>query len=166
MLQSRFLATCLILVIVTGLILAGAAGVIAAANHTIYEAESGGQLSVAVGDTIEMVLNQQNGSTGYSWEIISNSNPAVLQSSGHVLYNSGIPGGVGTDTWTFVALKPGNSTLNMEYSRGGDIWRTFNYTVHVYAPAVPASSTWVIGLMTASIAAIMALAIVRRNSRV
>lgn len=168
MLKSRFPAICLILVMAASLILAGTTGVLAATTHTVHESESGGHLSVAAGDTIDMVLNQQNGSTGYSWKIISNSDPSVLQSNGHVLHDSGIPGGVGTDTWTFSALKAGTSTLNMDYSLGNNIWRSFNYTVHVYDPnpSVPASSTWAIILMTGGIAVMMVLAIMRRTGRV
>jgi predicted secreted protein len=167
MLKSRLLAIGLTLVMVAGLILAGATGVMAANMHTVHEASSGGQLFLAMGDTVEIVLNQQSGSTGYSWKLVGNSDPAVLQSNGHVLVSPGIPGGVGTDTWNFTALKAGTSTLNLEHSRGSDIARSFSYTVYVYdpLPGVPASSTWVIGLMTGGLAVIMAFAIIRKASR-
>jgi predicted secreted protein len=166
-LKSRIPAICLILVMAAGLILAGTTGVLAATTYTVHESESGGHLYVAVGDTIDIVLNQQTGSTGYSWKLMGNSDPSVLQSNGHVMHSSGIPGGVGTDTWTFSTLKAGSSTLNLEYSRGSSIARTFSFTIDAIDgfPAVPAASTWLIGLMTGGIAVMMALALMRKISR-
>jgi predicted secreted protein len=171
MLKSRFSALFLVLVIVAGFLVAGTTGVMAANTHAVNESSSGGHLLVVVGDTVEVVLNQQTGGTGFSWNLVTNSDPSVLQSNGHVTQSSSLDGGVGTDTWTFSALKAGASTIHMEYSQpwqgGHKNARSFDLTVFVFnqLPSVPGSSGWSIGLMAACVTVIMAFAILRRTSR-
>jgi predicted secreted protein len=174
MLKFRALAIFLTLVMAAGFILAGSSGVMAAKTFSVNESSSGGYLLVSTGDTVEVVLNQQTGSTGFSWGLVRNSDPGVLQNTGHITHEPSIPipGGVGTDTWTFSALKAGASTIHMEYSQpwsgGFKNARSFDLTVFVFdqLPTVPASSGWSIGLMVACIAAILAFAIMRRTSRI
>jgi predicted secreted protein len=173
MLKVQGLAICLTLVMAAGFILAGTSGGMAAKTLYVNESSSDGYLFVAIGDAVEVVLNQQTGSTGFSWNLVSNSDPGVLQSNGHVTTPpSGPPGSVGKDTWTFSALKKGASTIHMEYSQpwsgGYKNARSFDLTVFVVNQIayVPVSSSWSIGLMIAGITVIMAFAIIRRTSRI
>jgi predicted secreted protein len=170
MLKIRVLAIYLTLVMAAGFLVAGTTGVMAANTHAVNESSSGGNLLVAAGDAVEVVLNYQ--AVGCIWELVRNSDPSVLQSNGHVTQSASNPGGVGTDTWAFSALKAGASTIHMEWSQpwpGGEKnVRSFDLTVFVFdqLPSVPASSGWSIGLIVACVAAIMAFAIIRRTSRI
>jgi predicted secreted protein len=172
MVKLRLLAICLIMVLAPGFILNGATSVTAANEVTVDESSSGGQIAVVTGDTVKVVLEQQSASTGYIWELAGNSHPGVLNLVDHTTQPPSIPGGIGTDTWTFSAVATGTSTIYLEYSQpwpaGDKNARSFTLKVNVYnqlPPAVPASSNWLICLMIAGVIIIMACVIAQRTSK-
>jgi predicted secreted protein len=167
MLKTRFLVISLILTIAAGLILTGSS-VFASHEALVDESSSGGHVSLQMGDTLIVELNQQSGSTGFVWELISNSDPSVLENVSHQTLPPVQLGGIGKDRWTFSALKAGTSTFYMEYSQpwplGEKNARRFVLSVHVFdtLPAVPASSNLSLQLLIAGLAGTMFFIILRR----
>jgi inhibitor of cysteine peptidase len=96
-----------------------------------------GSVEIRVGGKLTVVL-YSNGSTGFIWsESAQISDQAVLQQTDHTFLppESDQIGAGGKEVWTFKALRPGMSTVYLEYGRpweGGDkkAW-TFNLTVLV-----------------------------------
>ena len=76
---------------------------------------------VAVGDSFTVTLCS-NPTTGFRWETARIGDQAVLQQVDHKFVSPESeppppPGTPGQDVWTFQAIKKGNSTISMEYSR-------------------------------------------------
>lgn len=101
-------------------------------QHISKEAE------VAVDGSLTVTLCS-NPTTGFQWSGSAQiSDPATLQQTNHEFVPpeaSGVAGAAGKEIWTFKALKKGESSISMEYSRpweGGEKgeW-TFNLTVVV-----------------------------------
>ena len=70
-------------------------------------------IDLAAGQTLRVILGT-NASTGYKWaENAQISDTAVLAQTGHVAVASpnGMPGGSGTEMWTFSALNPGSANI-------------------------------------------------------
>lgn len=94
-------------------------------------------IDLAAGQTLRVILGT-NASTGYKWaENAQISDTAVLAQTGHVAVASpnGMPGGSGTEMWTFSALNPGSANITTTYGQpwpGGekDAW-AFTATVTV-----------------------------------
>jgi inhibitor of cysteine peptidase len=79
------------------------------------------EVSVAVGDTFTVTLCS-NPSTGFQWEAAKISDPGVLEEVDHKFILPGSeppppPGTPGQEVWTFKALKAGESTVSIDYSR-------------------------------------------------
>jgi inhibitor of cysteine peptidase len=78
-----------------------------------------------------------NASTGFSWTEAKISDTSVISQSERkeLPNNSGMVGASGNTTWTFKALKAGQATITMDYSRpweGGEKGvKTFTLTVTV-----------------------------------
>jgi len=162
--MSRFPVILVCLVLLTCLIV-NAVPAAAASTITVDESRSGGRSIVGVGDIIEIKLSQQTGSTGYAWSLVSNSDPDVLAYTDREIANPSVPGGVGTDTWTFSAQQLGSSTIVLEYSQAwsGNVGRTFTFTAVVFdAAQAPASSNLMIGLLSAGFCGLIALLMIRR----
>jgi len=100
------------------------------------------EVKVAVDGSLTVTLCS-NPTTGFQWsETAQISDQTVLQQLGHKYVapeakgdRPPAPGTPGKEVWTFKALKKGESTISMEYSRpweGGEkgAW-TFNLTVVV-----------------------------------
>ena len=95
------------------------------------------QIEVTAGESIKVTLGS-NPTTGFQWEQPVISDEAVIEQEGQSEFvppQEQIPGAGGKEIWTFKALKAGNTTVSMEYSRpweGGEKaeW-TFNLTVTV-----------------------------------
>ena len=100
------------------------------------------EVAVAAGDSFTVTLCS-NPSTGFQWEPAQISDPTVLQEVDHKSIGPSeetggmppAPGTPGQEVWTFQALKAGESTVSIDYSRpweGGEkgTW-TFNLTVVV-----------------------------------
>jgi inhibitor of cysteine peptidase len=79
---------------------------------------SGKQVELSLGDSLVVTL-ASNVTTGYSWTLTGISDESVLQKtkSEYVAPKTNLMGAGGTEVWTFKALKVGNSTISMGYSR-------------------------------------------------
>lgn len=104
---------------------------------SVNESSSGKQVEIAAGGTLTVTL-ESNQTTGFQWELKSVGDTSVLQSQGgnyEAPEDTGMVGAGGEEVWTFKALKPGNSSLSMEYSQpwdgGTKAGQTFNLTVVV-----------------------------------
>ena len=95
-------------------------------------------VEVAAGDSFTVTLCS-NPTTGFSWsERAQIGDQTLLQQTGHEFISpgeKGLLGAAGEEVWTLKALKKGEATVSMEYSRpweGGEkgTW-TFNLTVVV-----------------------------------
>ncbi len=95
-------------------------------------------VEVAAGDSFTVTLCS-NPTTGFSWsEQAQIGDQTLLQQTGHEFISpgeKGLLGAAGEEVWTLKALKKGEATVSMEYSRpweGGEkgTW-TFNLTVVV-----------------------------------
>jgi len=96
-------------------------------------------IEVAVGNTIKVILGS-NPSTGFSWtEQAKIGDTTILRQDKHETVAAAdsdkIVGAAGTEEWTFTALKTGETTVSMDYSRpweGGEkgVW-TFKLNVTV-----------------------------------
>jgi inhibitor of cysteine peptidase len=108
----------------------------------VFEAQGNVTRAVqaAVGDTF-MVTLCSNPTTGFSWgENARISDPGVVQQTGHQYQapTTELTGAPGNEIWTFKALKTGQTTVSMEYSRpweGGEkgVWN-FKLTAAVGQP--------------------------------
>jgi|WetSurMetagenome_2_1015567.scaffolds.fasta_scaffold175897_2 predicted secreted protein len=84
-----------------------------------------------------VVMLPANASTGFSWTEAKISNPAVISQSNReeISGTSGLAGASGVTAWTFKALKAGQATIIMDYSRpweGGEKGvKTYTLTVTV-----------------------------------
>jgi len=106
---------------------------------TVYAADSGSTIELAVGETLTVTLDS-NPTTGFSWALAANSDEAVLQEVDHeyVADDTGetpLAGAGGVENWTFKALEKGETTVSMEYGQpweGGEkAAQTFELTVAV-----------------------------------
>ena len=98
------------------------------------------EVEVAVDGSLTVTLCS-NPTTGFQWsESAQISDQTVLQQTGHQFVSPESeppppPGTPGQEIWTFKALKEGESTISMEYSRpweeGEEATWTFNLTVTV-----------------------------------
>jgi len=79
---------------------------------------SGKQVELSVGDSLVVTL-ASNVTTGYSWSLTGISDESVLQKSGnqYIAPKTNLMGAAGKEVWTFKALKKGDSTISMGYSR-------------------------------------------------
>lgn len=75
--------------------------------------------NVHIGDVIKITL-PSNPTTGFRWELVNISSPAVLAQDGdseYVLPESIAIGAGGQEIWSFKALKRGTSSVSLAYSR-------------------------------------------------
>jgi inhibitor of cysteine peptidase len=81
------------------------------------EAQSGAQVALQVGDTLEISL-ESNPSTGYRWSRAP-LDGAALQPLGDAEFRPGgaALGAAGTETYRFAAVETGRATLSLIYSR-------------------------------------------------
>jgi len=114
----------------------GGGGGSAPSSVSVDESSSGQQVEIASGGTLTVTL-ESNQTTGFQWELKSVGDTSVLQSQGGT-YNapdSEMVGAGGEEVWTFKALKPGTSSLSMEYSQpwegGTKAAKSFDLTVVV-----------------------------------
>jgi inhibitor of cysteine peptidase len=117
--------------------------VAAPASLTLSEADAGSAVTLAVGDTIEVVLDG-NPTTGFTWETAA-VDASVLRQLGEPEFEpeSALIGAGGTFTFRFEAVAPGQTTLRLVYHRPWETGippeRTFEVTVDVSPSAQPES---------------------------
>jgi len=106
-------------------------------NLNVDASYSGKQVELSVGQSLVVTLDSNPGSTGYSWSLAQNSDDSVLGKTGneYISPQTTLIGAGGKEEWTFKALKKGNSTISMVYSRpwetGTPPAQTFDLTVVV-----------------------------------
>jgi predicted secreted protein len=101
----------------------------------ITAADAGKTVSLIVGEQLTVRLDAQPG-TGFGWEPDATSTP-LLSSKGSTLSGGNIPGGVETQSLTFVARAAGEGNLKLVYRRGweNDVppAKSFSVTVKIAA---------------------------------
>lgn len=106
-------------------------------NDLLNQKQVHRDVDLTAGQTLHVILGT-NASTGYKWaEDAQISDTAVLAQTGHVAIASpnAMPGGAGTEMWTFDTVNPGSATITTTYGQpwpGGEknAW-TFTATVTV-----------------------------------
>jgi len=97
------------------------------------------EVELTVGDSWTVTL-ESNPTTGFQWQLVSNTDEAVLELADHKYEPSedalaGVCGAGGKEVRTFKALKKGKSTITLEYSQpwegGTKAAETFVMTVVV-----------------------------------
>ena len=120
--KKRFMVLIGVVAIVSlGLFGCSPAGTSAPSAVSVDESSSGKQVEIAAGGTLTVTL-ESNQTTGFQWELKSVGDTSVLQSQGgtYSVPDTGMVGAGGEEIWTFKALKPGTSSLSMEYSQPWD----------------------------------------------
>ena len=124
------------LILVAGFAVGAGAACSGGSNNVNVDASySGKQVELAVGQSLVVTLDS-NASTGYSWNLAQISDDTVLSKTGneYISPQTTMVGAPGKEEWTFEALKVGNSTISMGYSRPWESTppaETFNLTVVV-----------------------------------
>jgi predicted secreted protein len=130
-----------ILVVIGLILIAGiAAGAVAASSEGVKilnmdASYSGKQVELSVGESLVVTL-ESNVTTGYSWTLTGISDESVLQKTKneYVAPKTNLIGASGKEVWTFKALKKGNTTISLGYSRPWESTppvETFSLTVVV-----------------------------------
>jgi predicted secreted protein len=129
----------LVLLLIAGLaLLVGLQADHQPATVTIGEPQAGGQVSLQVGDVLQVNLDG-NPSTGYSWSA-KGLDATVLEQAGEPEFRpaSSALGASGTVTARFVAVGAGQTTLTLSYARpferGVPPLKTFTVSVLVTTP--------------------------------
>ena len=95
--------------------------------------DNGTAVEVALGGNVMLRLDA-NPSTGYSWKI-EDLNEKILPLTSKDYQQNEAPEGMvgvpGVETFSFKAIKKGETILTLVYSRGGDIAEDFQVTVTV-----------------------------------
>ena len=91
---------------------------------------NGGQIDVSVGELFSVCLTE-NPTTGYRWDIATESSPAIRVTRDSFHSESGTVGAPGVREWRFQAEEPGTHSLALVEKRS---WQnhplgTFNVTV-------------------------------------
>lgn len=107
---------------------------------SVDSSNSGKEVKIAAGGLLTVTL-ESNKTTGFQWGLTSISDQSVLEKVDQKFVTpeatqNGAPlvGAPGKEVWTFKALKKGNCTLSMGYSRSWESVppaKTFSLTVSV-----------------------------------
>jgi inhibitor of cysteine peptidase len=117
--------------------------VAAPASLTLSEADAGSTVTLAVGDTMEVVLDG-NPTTGFTWETEA-LDTSVLRQLGESEFQpeSALIGAGGTFTFRFEAVASGQTTLRLVYHRPWETdvppEKTYEVTASVSSSAQPGS---------------------------
>jgi inhibitor of cysteine peptidase len=102
-------------------LLAACGGGAAQDVYVADENDNGQTVSMSVGDMLQLSL-PENRSTGYVWAIVVNDDD-VLRLTGEPVYEiegEALPGAGGRVTFTFEAVGPGATTLELVNARPGE----------------------------------------------
>ena len=90
---------------------------------TVDASYAGKEVELAAGGSLAVTL-ESNPTTGFKWDMASNTDETVLQLVDHKFQPPQAPqggpplvGAGGKEVWNFKALKKGTSIISMEYSR-------------------------------------------------
>ncbi|MEZ4502537.1 MAG: protease inhibitor I42 family protein [Dehalococcoidia bacterium] len=81
--------------------------------------DSGSSVSLEVGQRLRVTL-ESNPTTGYSWQLTGAPDPAVLEQVLGPIYIGGasdLVGAAGTETFDFLAVGAGTTSISLEYAR-------------------------------------------------
>jgi predicted secreted protein len=135
-------------------------------QYSVDESSDGQTILMNVNDEL-MVTLQSNHSTGFVWLLDQISDTSVLQKISDVYIPSSHLGGMGSEVWTFKAIKNGTSTIFMEYSQpwdgGTKEARTFDLNVNVTPIPASASSNLSVLFVICSFTVLIVLFISRRR---
>jgi len=95
-------------------------GLLSPKNRPVPEySDPSGAIETAVGQSFVITL-ESNRTTGYGWEISPSPDAALLKVE-EIQHRAspakGLVGAPGTDSWTFKALNPGQTTIALKYVR-------------------------------------------------
>ena len=101
--------------------------------------EQGGAISeeVLANQWVDLVIVTlcSNPTTGFEWELTEITDEVVLMHSEneYIPDAEGVAGAAGKEVWTFKVLRPGESTISMEYGRPweGGTEATWTFTLDV-----------------------------------
>jgi predicted secreted protein len=88
-------------------------------DETIYLTydDNGSKIDLNIGERVNLTLDQNGGSTGYSWNIIE-LNESILKFENTKTWNvSQLVGGFSKDSWHFTAVNNGTTILKLAYYR-------------------------------------------------
>lgn len=108
--------------IITAFIAVSLIGQLGAATHISKEVPDKKTTSIFVKNGAQFsIMLDSNPSTGYSWKLADPIETEYLEFIGSTFIpkerQKMMVGVGGTEVWTFKALKPGKTTIKMEYSR-------------------------------------------------
>ena len=86
------------------------------ADHTLTDAQNGGQFTVHVGDTIAISL-PENSAAGYRWSVASLDETRVAVTSQRYQATSTAVGSAGMALWTLTAKAAGTAHVALKKSR-------------------------------------------------
>ena len=82
----------------------------------IDESAQGGQLQMAVGEMLEVQL-EENPTAGFRWQLISEGQPACTLVVDEFEPGDETPGAGGHHTWQFEAVQAGDARIELAYRR-------------------------------------------------
>jgi predicted secreted protein len=77
--------------------------------------DNGSMIDLSIGDSVNLTLIQNGGSTGYSWNIIELNESIVIFENKTTWDISKLVGGFCKDSWHFTAIKSGTTVLKLAY---------------------------------------------------
>jgi inhibitor of cysteine peptidase len=87
-------------------------------SKKMSDASQQGQYKIKQGDIFRIKL-ESNPSTGYQWDFATPPDTTLLQLTKKEFISSpdSLVGAAGTEIWIFKGLKPGKTTLELQYAR-------------------------------------------------
>mgnify|MGYP001612604982 FL=1 len=94
------------------------AGLVAVACTTPRLPSAAEAIEVEAGARFSLTLDA-NPTTGYQWRLVQPADEGVVKLAGtqYTPRTPGLPGGGGAQVWTFQAVAPGTTTIQLEYVR-------------------------------------------------
>lgn len=98
------------------------AGLVAAACTTPRLPSAAESIEVEAGARFSLTLDA-NPTTGYQWRLVQPADEGVVKLAGtqYTPRTPGLPGGGGAQVWTFQAVAPGTTTIQLEYVRPWEV---------------------------------------------
>ena len=109
----------------------------------VDEHSSGGEVSLAAGDTLQISLTE-NPTTGFRWHLQSEAQPTIKLVKSSFEPGTSATGRGGIHRWQFQAVRAGTGKIKLEYRRPWEQdsppGRTFILSVHVLEKNRPKNS--------------------------
>jgi predicted secreted protein len=100
----------------------------------LFQADDTSHVAVLQGGVVTVILPQNAGSTGCTWEYIP-AGDGILELVSDVVTppTDGVPGAPGTETWVFRAVAIGTTELEIDLTCPGGDDTTYKVTIEVVA---------------------------------